>query len=109
MADIQEIFETKKVNRITSTGLIEALCADEEKPWASYNRGFPIKPRQIVSRLKGYGILSKTIRLGYDTAKGYMLDQFKEAFSRYLSDHPAECVTKSQSNPDAPFGVTEGE
>ncbi|MDD5462874.1 MAG: DUF3631 domain-containing protein [Methylococcales bacterium] len=90
LADIQEILDTKKVDKIFTAHLIEALCEDDEKTWATYNRGKPISPRQISSRLKGYGIESKTIRIGYDTKKGFTKDQFQESFERYLhsSENP---------------------
>ncbi len=83
LANIKEIFEEKQIDRISTTDLIKALCADEEWTWATYNRGLPIKPRQLANRLKAYGIHSKNIRIGYGTPKGFALDQFAEAFSRY--------------------------
>lgn len=88
LADIQEIFETKKIDRIFTADLITALCDDDEKPWATYNRGKAISPRQVSSRLHGYGILSKSIRIGYDTKKGFHKDQFQESFNRYLNGSP---------------------
>ncbi len=84
LSDIQEIFEERQADRISTAELIRALCGDDEKPWATYNKGVPIKPRQLASRLKGYGIQSKTIRLGADTPKGYDKEQFAEAFTRYI-------------------------
>jgi hypothetical protein len=86
LSDIQEIFDTNKVDKIFTAGLIEALCKDEERPWATYNRGKAISPRQVSSRLNGYGILSKTVRIGAAIKKGYEKDQFQESFNRYLSD-----------------------
>lgn len=86
LADIQEIFETKQVIKIGTTELINALCDDAEKSWATYNRGKPLSPRQLANKLKDYGITSKTIRIGYDTAKGFECEQFKDAFARYLAD-----------------------
>jgi putative DNA primase/helicase len=89
LADIQVIFDSKQVERITSNELINALCADEEKPWATYNRGLPIKPRQVASRLKEFGITSMTIRLdSMTTLKGYTKPQFLDAFARYLAPSP---------------------
>lgn len=67
--DIQEIFENKWLDRIQSSELIRLLCVDEEKPWATYNRGTSIKPRQVASRLREFGIISNTIRIGITTAK----------------------------------------
>lgn len=89
LSDIREIFEHKKVDRISSIDLIKELCADDEKPWATYNKGFQIKPRQLASKLKGYGIHSKPIRIGCAVSKGYEVDQFQEAFKRYISVTPA--------------------
>ena len=87
LADIQDIFETKQVIKIGTTELINALCDDAEKSWATYNRGKPLSPRQLSNKLKGYGITSKTIRTNsYETAKGFECEQFKDAFARYLTD-----------------------
>jgi len=99
LSDIQEIFEEKQVDRIATAELIKALCADDEKTWSTYNRGLPIKPRQLANKLKGYGIQSKTIRIGFDTAKGYEKNQFAEAFSRYIPSSPSASVTTSQPTP----------
>jgi putative DNA primase/helicase len=106
LADIQEIFGDNR-DRITTAELIRLLCKDEEKPWATFNRGNSITPRQVVKRLKEYGILSRTIRLGIETAKGYTLDQFRETFSRYLSPSPELSVTSSQTSNHADLAVTD--
>ncbi len=109
LADIQEIFESKHVLKISTADLIAALTADDEKSWATYNRGKPISARQIASRLAGYGIKSKTIRLGYETAKGFEVEQFGDAFARYLSDpliYPSQGNNSPEPNNDAEFNVT---
>jgi putative DNA primase/helicase len=106
LADIQEIFGDDR-DRITTADLIRLLCADEEKPWATFNRGRSITPRQVAKRLKEYGIISHTIRIGIETAKGYTIDQFGEAFLRYLSSPPETSVTTSQTNNHAVLAVTD--
>jgi putative DNA primase/helicase len=85
LADSQELFETHRVDRFLSTEFIRALCQDEEKPWATYNRGLPIKPRQLAVQLREFEIASQTIRIGGTTGKGYLLSQFADAFARYVS------------------------
>jgi len=86
LANIQEIFGTKRVDRIFTADLIEALCEDDEKPWATYNRGKSISPRQVAKKLKGYGIeTNKTIRIGGRTARGFLKEQFSDVFSRYVN------------------------
>jgi putative DNA primase/helicase len=99
LADIQVIFKEKNVDRIATAVLIEALCSDDEKPWKTYGKGFPITPRQLANTLKPYGIHSKSIRIGDDTAKGYVKDHLTEAFSRYIPSPPSASVTASQSAP----------
>lgn len=85
LADIREIFETKSLPKVSSANLIRELCADDEKPWATYNRGKQISPRQVANRFREYGISSKNIRVGYEVVKGYEHEQFKEVFARYLA------------------------
>jgi putative DNA primase/helicase len=100
LADIQVIFKEQNVDRISTEDLIKALCADAEKPWKTYYKGFPITPRQLANKLKPYGIHSKTTRIGDDLAKGYEKDQLTEAFSRYIpSSPPFPSVTTSQPAP----------
>jgi putative DNA primase/helicase len=101
LADIQEVFEAKGANRITTTELINTLCEDTEKSWATYNRGKQLSPRQLSNKLKDYGITSKTIRMsGYATAKGYEREQFDDAFARYLAD-PLNLPSQSHNLPEA--------
>ena len=84
LADIREVFETKRVERIGTADLIEALCGDDEKPWATFNRGNPVSPRQVAKRLREYGIFSKQMHIGYNAVKGYEKSWFGDVFARYL-------------------------
>ncbi len=87
LTDIKELFDSNRMDKISTADLIVALCDDDEKPWATYNRGKAISPRQVSKRLGEYGIKSKNIRIGHSSvAKGFELDQFREAFARYLGD-----------------------
>lgn len=111
LADIQHVFESKRVDRISTAGLIEALCADEEAAWNTYNRGKPLSPRQLSKRLSEYGINSKNIRLGaYETLKGFELSQFADAFARYLStplNLPPQLPNPPQANKHVTFSVAD--
>jgi putative DNA primase/helicase len=98
LADIQEVFEHKRMNKISTADLIAALCDDDEKVWATYNRGKPVSPRQIAKRLGEFGIKSKNVRIGYDQAKGFEIEQFQEAFARYLSTLPENPSQPSQTH-----------
>ena len=114
LSDIQEVFETKHVNKISTADLIAALVSDDEKSWQTYNRGKPLSPKQLANKLRDYGICSKTVRLGYETAKGYELDQFADAFARYLThafsyppNLPSQRNISSKANADNGLSVTD--
>lgn len=90
LADIQHIFEQRAdgqyADKISSGELIEALTGIEDAPWKTYNHGHPLSPRQLAKQLSYYGIKPKTVRINkYNTPKGYDLEQFRDAFARYLA------------------------
>lgn len=108
LADIQEIFERKGVEKISTADLIEKLVANEEGPWATYNRGKPISPRQLARQLSVYGISSKTVRLGpFSTPKGFDAAQFRDAFARYLAP-PPPLTQQCNDLPEPSSGEKEG-
>lgn len=96
LADIQEVFTS---DRISTKDLLEKLNDDELKPWATYNRGKPMTPRQLAKRLGEYSIKPEVIRLGGGTQRGFMLSWFEDTFTRYLvpAGQGAESVTAKQT------------
>jgi len=90
LADIKEVFENKRVTKIFGADLLAALLEDEEAPWATWNRGNPMSPRQLTAKMGEFGIKSGQIRIGIHGKKGYSIEQFSDAFSRYLSSLSAD-------------------
>jgi len=109
LADIKDIFERRQASRLASVLLIEQLTQDEDLPWASWNRGRPIKPRQLSARLSEFGIKPKPMRVaGEGVVKGYDIEDFRDAFRRYLSfsqENTSISVTRSQPHSS---GVCDG-
>lgn len=102
LADIRQTFAERKADKLSTAMLIEALTEDSEGPWATYNRGKQITPRQLAKLLLSYdpGLKSKTVRLGaHDTPKGYDLAQFNDVFARYLT--PSAAVVEDATEPEA--------
>ncbi len=90
LSDIRVVFREKKVDRLKSEALAIALAAMTDRPWPTFDKGRWITPAGIARMLRPYGIAPETIRFGEETAKGYHLSAFEDAFSRYL---PSEAVT----------------
>lgn len=85
LRDIKEIFEHKpERDSLFSHELIAALTVDEESAWATWNRGKPITPRQLASRVKEFGAVANSVRHGTITGKGYKKESFEDAFARYI-------------------------
>ncbi len=104
LIDIQQVYATKNVTRLSTAGLITALIEDQELPWATYNRGKPLSPSQLAKQLRPYNITSKTVRFGHsNTLKGYDLSQFTDAFARYLA--PAESPSQGNDVPESNNGM----
>lgn len=96
LRDIKDVFDRKNGRSSLRTHeLIDALVEDEESPWATWNRGKPISPRQLAVRVKEFGAVAASIRSGPSTGKGYKKASFEDAFVRYIP--PAE-----DTNDEAP-------
>ncbi|MBI4030692.1 MAG: DUF3631 domain-containing protein [Proteobacteria bacterium] len=90
LADIQEIFAGKRImaDRISTADLLNELNGDDLKPWQTYDRGKPMRPRQLAKRLAEYGIKPTVIRIGNSTPRGFYRTSFEDAFMRYLPSAP---------------------
>jgi putative DNA primase/helicase len=114
LSDIREIFENGaggRISKIKYKDLIRALTEDPEKSWDTYNRGKPITMRQVTKQLKPYGIKSKTIRFGFGSDKGFEVEQFADAFARYLpipEDPRLQSNNSRKANENAVISVTAG-
>jgi Protein of unknown function (DUF3631) len=94
-AAIREIAEAREVNRISTRNVLDALIKRKGEPWAALwerdiARGNVRGPAaQLAQLLKPFGIAPGTIREPDGTTpKGYKLESFKDAFSRYLPPKP---------------------
>jgi hypothetical protein len=78
-------------DRFPTAILLERLNALEESPWGGFSDGRGLAARELARRLKPYGIRSTTFRIpDGGTPKGYVLDELKEAFGRYLAENPQQ-------------------
>jgi putative DNA primase/helicase len=98
LIDIRAAFVDQNIDRIGSVDLADALADLEDRRWGEYNKGRPITPYQISKRLRGFDIVSKVIRIGDRTPHGYQLEQFADAFARYLPEEAATPQQASQVN-----------
>jgi len=94
LADIRQVFADNGADRVFSKSLVETLCGMTDRPWPEAHRGRPITETWLARKLKTFGIISRTLRIGENRAKGYEVADFVEPFERYLS-------AEGQSNRDS--------
>lgn len=90
LGDIKAAFEADHAVRFSTATLLERLVNEPLGPWATYNRGKPLSPRQLAKKLKDYNILVRKIRIGGQPLQGYERSQFEDAWSRYLVEPSQE-------------------
>ena len=86
LTDIREILKRQEGKpHILSSQLLTMLCFDDEAPWATYNRGKPLAPRQLAKRLSEFEIKPKLVRVHGEVARGYSVSELEAVFSRYIN------------------------
>ena len=104
LEDIQKVFSHRGETNITTSVLIDALVAMDDRPWPEW-KGKPITPRQLARLLEAFEIAPKQLWTSGVNHRGYELSQFTDAFSRYLGDlsasplEPNECAIFCTSDP----------
>ena len=98
LADIRAIFEEHAVERIATKVLMERLLSDdfEEHPWQEWHNGRGLKATGVGRLLAPFGIRAKQLWITGGNLRGYDLDQFTDAFDRYLptsADTPSNRYT----------------
>ena len=76
-------------DRLWTEKLLAHLHGRDESPWIDI-RGHPLTDRGLADRLRLYGIKSKQIRIGELSRKGYLAEDFDDAWNRYLATPPPE-------------------
>ena len=95
---IRKIFNELDVDQVSTKTLIKGLVKRDDGPWpnlweVSVHKSNIKGPGAHLARLlRPYGIKSKPIRFGEKVKKGYELEDFKDAFRRYLPRGPQEMM-----------------
>jgi putative DNA primase/helicase len=90
LSDIRDAFASIGADRISGENLTNYLTGLEGRPWAEWKHGKPLTKFQLSRRLKKYDVVSGALDLAGDEGrlKGYRLEDFEDAFTRYLPSRP---------------------
>jgi hypothetical protein len=101
LSDLREVFGHHDV--LSTATIIEALIKMDESPWEDL-RGKPLDARRMARLLDQYGVHRKQVRVGSWNGKGYIRQDFYDAWVRYLPPLPSgksetRETTETNSNP----------
>lgn len=92
---IRQAFDEAGTDRLSTSALLRSLVGNEEGPWGrfwgsevSHEESPRAAAADLARHLRPFGPKPKTIRVGDETPRGYLRDDFAEAWARYLP--PAE-------------------
>ena len=94
LADIRDLFGDFTVSFMASRELVIRLGKLDEAPW----RDLELTTRGLSDRLRPYGITPRRDVSG--STRGYRLEDFADAFGRYLPYPPSETVNTSENRSD---------
>lgn len=107
LADIRDIFQRRRTDRVRTEALLEELASFEERPWCEWKKVQPLSPRGLAKLLRPFGVVPKPYRDGFNNVhKGYLLDSFDDAFGRYLGHSVTEMNAKKTFSSQDPPSVS---
>jgi hypothetical protein len=99
LADLRQVFSAADV--LATETILKALHALDESPWGDI-KGKPLNDRGLASRLRAYDIKPKVVRIGDSTPRGYVKEDFHEAWLRYLGPPAQGSATSATSATEPP-------
>ena len=85
LEDLQAVFERRSVNRLFSRDIVTELIGMEDRPWPEWKKGKPLTVRQLAILLPSRSASNRDISGSVNKpARGYQLEDFEDAFERYL-------------------------
>ena len=86
LADIRAIFAERRMDRLASAELVEALVAIEGRPWAEWKAGKPITANGLARLLAPFAIKPRRSAPAAGPQRATSSPQFEDAFARYLPE-----------------------
>jgi len=100
LRDLRGVFTEAKAARLFTSDVLPRLHEIESSPWGDYG-GKPMTGHAMAKLLRAYRIEPRELRIGDTTKRGYTVEQFTDAWSRYTASPEssnAASETTKQSN-----------
>ncbi|MBI4240257.1 MAG: DUF3631 domain-containing protein [Candidatus Rokubacteria bacterium] len=84
LADLRDLFRERGADRLGSEVIVKALAEMEDRPWGEWRRGHPLTAHQLARLLRPFDIRPCQIWADGTNTRGYMAEDLRESFDRYL-------------------------
>jgi hypothetical protein len=109
LRDCRRVFADRAADRLTTEELVAALGVLDDAPWGDL-RGRELDARGLARRLRKYDVRPGKHRFGETTARGYLAEDFHDAWRRYLPEpadvpdvpHVPHLTPKRETGDEAP-------
>jgi hypothetical protein len=96
---LHRLFRERQADRLPSAEICEFLTGLEGEPWREYGRHEkPITQNQVARLLKRFHVAPRTIRVGDQTPKGYLLADLEKVFDVYVAPQTATAPHPNEEN-----------
>ena len=99
--DICVAFILSKSDRLFSRNIIEELNHLPDRPWRLTTKSKGIDESWLSRQLRPYGVQPRTFRISGVQAKGYLREDFRETFCRYIPKSEIDAL-RAESQPAVP-------
>lgn len=93
LEDIALYFKSQEERRVSSNALAVFLKNLEARPWSEWKGGKAITQKAVANLLAPFDISPVEIRVGHQVLRGYQIEQFEDAFARYVHGEPVPSAT----------------
>jgi hypothetical protein len=93
LEDICLYFQSQEKRRVSSSALSMFLKSLDGRPWHEWKGGKAITQKAIANLLAPFDISTVEMRVSNQVLRGYQIEQFEDAFARYVPGGPAQSAT----------------
>ena len=102
LLDIFLVFHISGQDRMFTRTLLEELTTRfADRPWMELRNGKQPTEMWLAQQLRPFGIMPRTLRINDRIAKGYLRDDFTEAFRRYIPQSEIDALKAPPSEPSS--------
>jgi hypothetical protein len=97
LLDIFLLFLQADQQRLFTRTLVEGLNRFADRPWRDLAGGKIATEMWLARQLRPYGVLPRTLRIGQERAKGYVLAEMHDILKRYIPKSEVDALREEQN------------